>query len=77
MQLRVRHQPLNAFSVFFSTGHRAHTVYVGVHVPSDPGAPLLGHRKRSHHRRHRHHKSGKDDKDEERPCKKTNQTKSN
>ncbi|XP_023223623.1 sodium-driven chloride bicarbonate exchanger-like [Centruroides sculpturatus] len=32
-------------------GHRAHTVYVGLHVP--------GYRRRSHHRRHhRHHKNG-------------------
>ncbi|XP_035225461.1 sodium bicarbonate cotransporter 3-like isoform X2 [Stegodyphus dumicola] len=28
-------------------GHRAHTVYVGLHVP--------GYHRRSHHRRHRHH----------------------
>lgn len=28
-------------------GHRAHTVYVGVHLP--------GNKRRSHHRRHRHH----------------------
>ncbi|XP_033608237.1 electrogenic sodium bicarbonate cotransporter 1 isoform X3 [Cryptotermes secundus] len=28
-------------------GHRAHTVYVGVHLP--------GNRRRSHHRRHKHH----------------------
>jgi len=34
-------------------GHRAHTVYVGVHLP--------GFKRRSHHRRHRHHhKNGKD-----------------
>ncbi|XP_046442370.1 electroneutral sodium bicarbonate exchanger 1-like isoform X2 [Daphnia pulex] len=30
-------------------GHRAHTMYVGVHVPSN------GNKRRSHHRRHRHH----------------------
>ena len=30
-----------------STGHRAHNVYVGVHLP--------GFKRRSHHRRHRHH----------------------
>ena len=31
----------------FVIGHRAHTVYVGLHVP--------GYHRRSHHRRHRHH----------------------
>ncbi|XP_046386764.1 sodium bicarbonate cotransporter 3 isoform X7 [Ischnura elegans] len=42
-------------------GHRAHTVYVGVHLP--------GHRRRSHHRRHhRHHNRSKDSSDDdERP----------
>jgi len=30
-----------------STGHRAHNVYIGVHLP--------GFKRRSHHRRHRHH----------------------
>ncbi|XP_071448217.1 electroneutral sodium bicarbonate exchanger 1 isoform X3 [Hetaerina americana] len=42
-------------------GHRAHTVYVGVHLP--------GQRRRSHHRRHhRHHNRSKDSSDDdERP----------
>ncbi|XP_045033859.1 electroneutral sodium bicarbonate exchanger 1 isoform X3 [Daphnia magna] len=31
-------------------GHRAHTMYVGVHVPSS-----VNKRRSSHHRRHRHH----------------------
>ncbi|KAG8223166.1 hypothetical protein J437_LFUL000332, partial [Ladona fulva] len=39
-------------------GHRAHTVYVGVHLP--------GQRRRSHHRRHhRHHKGSKDSSEED------------
>lgn len=33
-----------------SLGHRAHTMYIGVHVPGATG----GRRRSSHHRRHRH-----------------------
>ncbi|XP_059486038.1 electrogenic sodium bicarbonate cotransporter 1 isoform X3 [Neocloeon triangulifer] len=41
-------------------GHRAHTVYVGVHLPGQ------GYRRRSHHRKHKHHhKSSKDSADED------------
>jgi len=48
-------------------GHRAHTVYVGVHVP--PGIPTLsgGHRRKSHHRRHRHPRNGDRDEKDDRP----------
>ena len=34
-----------------SIGHRAHTMYIGVHVPGASGS-----KRRSHHRRHRHHR---------------------
>lgn len=56
-------------NILFS-GHRAHTVFVGVHVPGqgDAAGPV-GHRRRSHHRRHRHHRPGKDEKDDDRPRK--------
>ncbi len=67
--------PISAYNVFIrfcflSSGHRAHTVFVGVHVPGQGPTSAGGHRKRSHHRRHRHHKNGsKDDKDDDRPRK--------
>ncbi|CAG7818939.1 unnamed protein product [Allacma fusca] len=61
------HQTHQSFSEKDFEGHRAHTVYVGVHVPG-AGGLNGGHRRRSHHRRHRHHKpGGKDDKDDDRP----------
>ncbi|XP_065352674.1 electroneutral sodium bicarbonate exchanger 1 isoform X9 [Cloeon dipterum] len=40
-------------------GHRAHTVYVGVHLPGQ------GHRRRSHRKHHKHHKNSKDSTDED------------
>ncbi|ODN05552.1 Sodium-driven chloride bicarbonate exchanger [Orchesella cincta] len=61
-------QVLQNFSEQDFEGHRAHTVFVGVHVPGQ--GPVTGgsHRKRSHHRRHRHHKNGsKEEKDDDRP----------
>lgn len=33
----------------FVQGHRAHTMYVGLHVPGSAA------KKKTHHRRHRHH----------------------
>ncbi|XP_035714213.1 electroneutral sodium bicarbonate exchanger 1 isoform X3 [Folsomia candida] len=57
---------LQNFSEKDFDSHRAHTVFVGVHVPGQETGPG-GHRRRSHHRRHRHHRTGKDEKDDDRP----------
>lgn len=43
---------LIAFILLRMTGHRAHTVYVGVHMPSN----------RRSHRRHKHHHKDSDEK---------------
>lgn len=45
-------------SDIYSIGHRAHTVFVGVHVPA----------RRHSHRKHKHHHRN-DDKDVDRPGK--------
>ena len=53
-QADVQRSKNNSFS-FISEGHRAHTMYVGVHLPSTGGSGSSAKR-RSHHRRHRHHR---------------------
>lgn len=50
---------------FQITGHRAHTVYVGVHMPS---GRRHSHRRHSHSHKH-HHKEGEKSVDIDRPGK--------
>lgn len=48
-------------SKFFVSGHRAHTVFVGVHMP--------GSRRHSHRRHKHHHKDGEKASEYDRPSK--------
>lgn len=52
---------ISLFTLLYFTGHRAHTVFVGVHMP--------GSRRHSHRRHKHHHKDGDKSTEYDRPSK--------